>query len=298
MEHHSLAIDEKGTVVADLHLAEAHFRTTDIDGLSLCVLQHKYEVVEVRLLRAPEFRGTDVHSEGEILSRDSGGLAGNTNAILFYPGFQGTALNCFDATKRHFNLSLGTGEGGVEHCCEKVVANLTLGSRPEETRAVDTRQSPIVLTFQERSASETIDLQCYGILALSQIGSDVEFRRQVRVLAIAYTLAVYPKIVAVTHAVESNVHVAASPVGGNGEGAPIGSDGIGHTAVIGKPTRAVGHHRVSAFVERERIGHIAVKWFVPRLAVAQAPDLPTGRHVDVGPRCVVVVLGAIIVLRQ
>ena len=70
----------------------------------------------------------------------------------------------------------------------------------------------------------------------------------------------------------------------------ISSYRIGHVTVVLKPAWTLGHHAIVRLVKRERIGHVAIEWLVPRLIMIQTPNLPAGGYVDVCPRGVVIVL--------
>ena len=190
----------------------------------------------------------------------------------------------------------GTGEGAVQVGGKEVVAYLCLRCAPKEAVPMNTCQAPVVLTLQERTAGEAIDLQGDAVLSLSDILRDIELRRQIGILRIAHTLAVDPQVIAVAHAVEAHVDVAVFPVGRNSKGATIGAHGVGHRAVIGEPARTVGHDAIGRLVEREGIGHVTIERLIPRLSVSQAPYLPAAGHVDVGPRRIAIVLGTIVVL--
>ena len=159
--------------------------------------------------------------------------------------------------------------------------------------ALDTRQAPVVLTLQERTTGKAVDLQGHDVVALHQIVGDIELSRHIGVFAITHTLTIDPKVETVAYAVEAHIDIVPrETVGGNVEVTPVGANGIGHRAVVGEPTWTLSHDAVSLLVEREGIGHVTIQRLVPRFVVVQAPYLPTRRHVDIGPRCIVVVLGA------
>ena len=175
----------------------------------------------------------------------------------------------------HLHVSLGVGVCGVEVGGEEVVADAHLGSTVDEAAAVDTRQSPVVLTLEERTAGETVHLQGNGVLAFNQVLRNVELRGQVRVLRVAYALAVHPEVVAVTHAIEAHEDIAArQPVGVHGERLAVGAHGVWHRAVIGEPSWTLGHHAERRLVVFKGVLRIAVKRLVPVLVVVQSPNLP------------------------
>ena len=297
MKHHALAVDGQRAVAADFHPAETHLAASAVDDITVLVLQRQHQVIEVGCLGAPQFRGVHRQHKTQAGGHRLAALC-NDFAIAHQTYVQSASADGIDTGQRHLDVRSRTRIARIEVGVEEIVANLTFRCRPKETRAVNTRQSPVVLTFQERPAGETEHLQGDGILASRQIRGNIEFRRQVRILAVPYPLAVNPQVVSMSHAVEAHIHVAAGPVGRNGERATVGSHRIRHTAVISKPTRTVGHHRISAFVVRKRIGHIAVQGLVPRFAMVQSPHLPARRHVNVGPRRVIIVLATILVLGQ
>ena len=82
--------------------------------------------------------------------------------------------------------------------------------------------------------------------------------------------------------------VSVQTISGDVEMAAIGTHWVGHIAVIGEPSRTVGHNAICRFVERERVGHITIERLVPRLVVVQSPYLPAARHIDVRPSGIIV----------
>ena len=45
MEHHALAVDDEGTVIADAYFTEADLRTSDVAYMAGIVLQCQHKVV-------------------------------------------------------------------------------------------------------------------------------------------------------------------------------------------------------------------------------------------------------------
>ena len=190
----------------------------------------------------------------------------------------------------HLNFCLGVLIAGIQVGGEEVVADAHLRCCVDKAVTVDTRQAPVVLTFQERAAGEAVHLQGHHVLALDQVFRNVELRRQVGVLRVAHALAVHPEVVTVAHAVEAHEDiVAGEPVGVHRECLAVSAHGIGHRTVIGEPPRTLGHDAERRAVILERVLRVAVERLVPRLVVVQAPHLPARGHVDVGPGSVVVV---------
>ena len=66
VEHHALAIDNQRTVGTDAHFAEAHLTATDVNGLSACIFQSQYKVIEIRGLGTPFFRIVHVHVQTQF----------------------------------------------------------------------------------------------------------------------------------------------------------------------------------------------------------------------------------------
>ena len=64
MKHHTLAVNGQSAVLAYLHLAKAHLRTSHIQHLVSIILQGDYQVVEVRSLCAPQLWSRDIHGKG------------------------------------------------------------------------------------------------------------------------------------------------------------------------------------------------------------------------------------------
>ena len=160
---------------------------------------------------------------------------------------------------------------------------------PQEAMTLNTCESPIVLALQERTASETIHLQSDGVLTLGHIVGDVELRRKIGVLAVSNSLTIHPKVITVSHAIETHVDVSVFPIGWDGELTTIRTHRVGHVTLVGEPTWAVSHHAVGVSVVGERILHIAIQRFVPILVVANTINLPAGRHIDVAPCCIVII---------
>ena len=113
---------------------------------------------------------------------------------------------------------------------------------------LNTSQSPVVLTLDERTGSETVDLQRYGVRAFLYIFRDVEFRWQIRILAVADALTVNPEIIAVSYTVEANIDVAPVPVVGQRELTAIGAYGVRHVAIIREPSWTLGHDAIGVAV--------------------------------------------------
>ena len=114
---------------------------------------------------------------------------------------------------------------------------------------MDTREAPIVLTLQERATGEAVYLQGNAVLALSEVWCDVEFRGQVRVFRVTYALSVDPQVVAVAHAVEAYVDITSLPFRWHGKGTAIGAHGVGHVAIVGKPTGTLLHDAEGGLVK-------------------------------------------------
>ena len=130
--------------------------------------------------------------------------------------------------------------------------------------ALNTRESPIVLAFQEGTTREAIHLERHHIITLYEVFSDIELRRYIRILTITYALTVHPKIKAVTDTIEAHIDVVfGEPVGSHIEMATVCTHRIGHTTIVGKPVWAAGHHRIGGLVERERVSNITVEWLIP-----------------------------------
>ena len=65
VEHHTLAVDGQGTVVADGYFTETYLRTANVDDIAIGIFQRQDEVIEVGCLGAPKQWSRDVHVEGD-----------------------------------------------------------------------------------------------------------------------------------------------------------------------------------------------------------------------------------------
>ena len=291
MEHHALAIDEERTIRTDAHLTEAHLAPTDINGLALLVLQGQHKVIEVGLLGIPLLRIRHIHVKAQFrCSFHSLRRLGNDSPVLLNLHIHCAALHVLYTRQAHLNVCLRIRVGGIKVSGEEVVTYLALRSSPQEAVTLNARESPIVLTLNERTACEAIHLQGDGVLPLGHIVRDIELRGQVRILAVAHTLAVHPKVVTMSHSIETHIHLPVLPVRRDGELTAIRAHRVGHVTLIGEPARALSHHTVRVLVVRERICHIAVQGLVPILVVVQPIHLPARRHIDVAPCSIVIVL--------
>ena len=174
MEHHALAIDEQGAIGADAYLTEAYLATTTINDIALGVLQRQHEVVEVGRLSAPQLGSSDIHIEAQ-LSSHRGALLCNNTTIAHNAGLHSASAHSLGARQRNLHVGLGIDIGIIEVGGEEIVAYLTLGGRPQEAAAMDTREAPVVLTLEEGAAGEAIDLQGDGVVALHEIVGNLEF---------------------------------------------------------------------------------------------------------------------------
>ena len=146
VKHHTLAVDDQGTVAADAHLTEADLAAANIDGLAVHVLQRQHQVVEVGRLGAPQLRGRHVHVEAQLGCRCRR-LLGNGGAVAHDLDLHRTVLDGLGASQPHLHVRLRVLIITVEVGGEEVVAYLALRCCPEEATAVDARQSPVVLAL-------------------------------------------------------------------------------------------------------------------------------------------------------
>ena len=164
--------------------------------------------------------------------------------------------------------------------CDIMVGNEHLRRSHEIDVAVNAREVPHVLTFEIRSVAPAVDAHRKLVFAhLGEVG-DVELGVGVRVLRVAYVLAVHPNHGSAVHAVEVDEKTLAVPRFGHAERAAVEADCVMilHTVV------GVAHVGVRRIV-LERVAHVGVY----RSAVAC--HLPRERHADVVP-CRVVVVGS------
>ena len=290
MKDHTLTVDEKSTIIADAHLTEAHFATTNINRFPLRILQGQHQVIKVRSLCTPQFGSCHIHIEAQLfVCLDRLGCLRNRLSTFLNLHFHLSILHCIKARQIHLHIGLCIHETGIEVSREEVVTNLALGSSPQEAMTLNTCQSPIVLTLQERTTGEAINLQGDGILTLGQIICDIEFRRQIGVFAIAHTLTIHPEVITVTHTVETHIDISAFPTGRHCKLTAIGTHRIGHIPFVGEPSWTVSHHAVGVLVEGERISHITIEGLVPILVVMKAINLPAGGYINIAPSSIIIV---------
>ena len=283
MEDDALAVDGQSAIGTNGNLADAYLASTHIEDL-VALTERDHQVVEVRFLSTPQARIADTDTAKRQLLGLRHGLAllsHNGSAIhdfhLYLPVGERLALYV-DGYRGSSN-----GVGGAKRGGEEVIANLRLRSRPQEYFTCDTGQSPIVLTFQERTTGEAIDT--HGDIVASgthKIGYP-ELRRQVGVLGIAGKLAIHPDVVAMSGTVEAHVDIASCPRLRQVEVAAVGAHRVLLRAAIGPVGRSVGHHAPRVGVIGEGVHDVHIQRLVPVLAVTHAVDLPRGRHVDVIP---------------
>ena len=174
MKYHALTIDEQRAIRANADLTEAYLATTTIDDIAVGILQGQHEVVKVGGLSAPQLGSRNIHIEAQ-LSSHSGCLLCNNTTIAHNASLHSTTSNSLVTCQRYFHISCCIGIGIVEVGGEEIVAYLTLGGRPQEAAAMDTREAPVVLTLEEGAAGEAIDLQGDGVVALHEIVGNLEF---------------------------------------------------------------------------------------------------------------------------
>ena len=92
-----------------------------------------------------------------------------------------------------------------------------------------------------------------------------------------------------SHTVETHVNVPILPIRGDGELTTVSTHRIGHISLISEPARTFSHHTVGVLVERERVCHIAIERLIPVFAMMKSIDLPTGRHIYIAPRSIIVI---------
>ena len=133
--------------------------------------------------------------------------------LCFQRGFLGLGTGYVDGQcGRSFGVVVGQGRRAEEE-----IVDARLGSAPEVDVAGDARQSPVVLTLEERAACEAVDTHADIVHARAYLICYLEFARQVGVLGIAYELAVDPNVVAVAGTIEADENVAPFPVLGQRE---------------------------------------------------------------------------------
>ena len=271
VEDDALAVDEQRTVVADGDRTEAYLQGAQVRHL-LSLKELDAEVVEARRLGRPRLYGETCERQGT-----------ETCAILLAAGradepVSVAHLSHYACAARHIHVEagLGTSVGSQFIGAEEEVADARLRCRPEQHVALYARQPPEVLALEERAAGETVSANDDTVLAgLPDVLRDVPFRRQERVLGITDEPAVHPHIVAVSHAIEADEHLATFPCGGQAERAEVSADGVLHPSGIRPVGGAVGHDAPCLLVHVERL--------VPLLAVSHGIDLPGTGHFDVGP---------------
>ena len=164
--------------------------------------------------------------------------------------------------------------------CDIMVGNEHLRRSHEINVAVNAREVPHVLSFEIRAVAPAVDAHRKLVVAhLGEVG-DVELGVGVRVLRVAYVLAVHPYHGSAVHAVEVNEKTLAVPRFGHAERAAVEADCV----VVLHAVVGVAHVGVRRIV-LERVAHVGVY----RSAVAC--HLPRERHADVVP-CRVVVVGS------
>ena len=148
MKHHTLAVDEQSTIFTNAHLAEAHLAASPIDHVAVLVLQRYHQVIKIRLLGTPQLWSCDFDSHTHAGCHVFAGLCKHF-AIAHDTGLHLAAADGIDIRQLHLHVAPATSECCIEVGIEEEVANLTLRCRPQETAAVNTCQSPVVLTLQE-----------------------------------------------------------------------------------------------------------------------------------------------------
>ena len=162
--------------------------------------------------------------------------------------------------------------------CDIMVGYEHLRSSHEINVAVNAREVPHVLTFEIRAVAPAVDAHRELVLAhVGEVG-DVELGVGVRVLRVAYVLAVHPNHGSAVHAVEVNEKTLAVPRFGHAERATVEA----YCVMILHAVVGVAHVGVRRIV-LERVAHVDVYRF------AVACHLPRERHADVVPSRVVVV---------
>ena len=285
--NHRFSIDEQRAVVAQRDGSETCLLTPHINDF-VALFQHQFKVVESRIFSTPQFHVGHVQRH-------------RFQVIDVRRVFQHQALSVENphdhlsvgqrhARQGHIELHTGIFLSILQACrADKKVFDATFRRSPENHIAHDARQSPIVLTFEERTAREAINLHRHDVVAadIHEIGH-VELRRQIRIFGIAHKLTVHPDVIAVSGTVETQENILAVPIRRHGEMPPIATDGILHRIVVGPVVGTTRHHTVIAVVgEGKELVH--VERLVPVFIVANAINLPRRRHVDVGPSGVVVI---------
>ena len=210
-DNHRFSIDEQRAVVAQRDGSETCLLTPHIDDF-VALLQHQFKVVEARIFSTPQF---DV---GHVQRH-------RFQVIDVRRVFQHQALS---VENPHDHLSVGQWHARQSHIelhtgiflpilqarrADKEVFDTTFRRSPENHVAHNARQSPIVLTFEERTAREAIDLHRHDIVAADiHVIGHVELRRQIRIFGIAHKLTVHPDVIAVSSTIETQENVLAVPV--------------------------------------------------------------------------------------
>ena len=286
LEEHALAVDVHEVAVL-LDVAEAVLRREHHLVGALGSLLLNDNAVEIRVFGAPCVQTAELADssvDGLGLRAAIFGCSRANGLAFMVEQFDEELLRSLHAVavvhlQRHLQRAACSVLAEVGRS-DIMVGNEHLRSSHEIDVAVYAREVPHVLTFEIRAVAPAVD--AYRKLVVAHLGEvgDVEFGIGVRVLRVAYVLAVHPYHGSTVHAVEVDEETFAIPRFGHVERAAVEAYGVVvlHTVV------GVAHVGVRRIV-LERIAHVGVY----RSAVAC--HLPRERHADVVP-CRVVVVGS------
>ena len=211
MDDDGVAVDGQRTVVTDTNGSESNLLLTAVEKLSV-LFQLDNHVVESWLFGTPCLDAIGRKSKGcRGRGRQRSGVAAEKGAAVVNTYFTGHV--CGSSIRRDVYLCLG-GSVVVSQFrgAKEIVLQMCLWGRPQDDVAGDARQSPIVLTFQERPTREAVDLDGDEVFFTSlYIVGDFEFRRQIGVFGIPHKLSVDPDVIAVTSTVETDKDILVLP---------------------------------------------------------------------------------------
>ena len=162
----------------------------------------------------------------------------------------------------------------VEGGCDMEVAYRDLWFCREPYVALDAADAPEVLTFEIRSGTPTIDLECQVVLSLAQMRIQQIFHRRFGILAIPNVLSVEIDVHARFGSVDVQKHILSFPCIGHGEGPLIDA----HGNLVGKDGR------LGAALDK-------LVWLVDVDSRSETLHLPVARHADRAPPLCVGLVG-------
>ena len=281
VEQHRCTIHEHSAAV-DLHFPEAHFATPDLGDLPVRLPERKEQGIEVGEFRRPFFRVGYFRSEvgkGGIAGGRKGAVhdLGDTLRHRFFQHrragrvvelpFEGPARRIGVAEIPDDGLHIDAGipatiiEGGLN---EEVVELQGRGGAKVYV-AVDAAEPPVVLVLKIAPVAPAKDLHGQNVGALFHKRSDIKFRRQRAVFAVADGCAVDPDVKSRTDPGKMQCDLHLIHISRKLEFTPVTAGRI----IVGGNARRVHRH--------EGISDIGIN------GRAVALEFPVARHLYVAP---------------